>query len=136
MPAGALCGAIFVDDAFTTLLKEKVHSHGLVSISNDRFKKLINDEWEHGIKVQFTGAVRNWKFDLPFECLPPDARRLSLTPPTIEFKHKDIRGVFDPVIEQILHLVDEQIAYTVAKKGSRPKVSISSFWGSPGPYFL
>jgi len=42
-------------------------------------KKMMNDEWEHGIKRCFDGSERTWNVRLPYELTPNRDPGLKLT---------------------------------------------------------
>ncbi|KAK4146080.1 uncharacterized protein C8A04DRAFT_35346 [Dichotomopilus funicola] len=64
-------------------------------------KNLIETEWEHMIKPEFDGRNKTWEIRLPFECL-------------------DL-NVFNPVVDKIGSVVNEQVHSVLAKKKVNPK---------------
>lgn len=65
---GGLCGAVFVDDAFIKLLERKMGKSSWAKMTPASRKRILNDDWEHGIKRQFLGQERTWTIQYPFEC--------------------------------------------------------------------
>jgi hypothetical protein len=66
---GKLCGAVFVDEAFQGLIKSRIGQQKWEKLSRASKVKLMNDEWEFGIKRAFDGEPKkSWTCQLP-----PDA---------------------------------------------------------------
>jgi hypothetical protein len=64
--SGSLCGATFVDQDFETFLKS-VFPDGPKRwdiIEPEKRRKMLNNEWEHGIKPDFDGTNGDWDLDL------------------------------------------------------------------------
>lgn len=69
---GKMCGAIFVDEAFESVMKIRLGSKwDKMSITSR--KSLINTEWEHGIKRQFDNEEQDWTVTIAPEAF--DSRR-------------------------------------------------------------
>lgn len=65
---GGLCGGIFLDERFLELIKMKVGSGVWKNATEAEITKLLNDDWEHGIKRQFQNQDRTWLVTLPESC--------------------------------------------------------------------
>jgi hypothetical protein len=66
---GKLCGGIFVDETFQTLIKQRIGQQRWEKLTRASKVKLMNDEWEFGIKRAFDGEPnKKWTCQLP-----PDA---------------------------------------------------------------
>jgi hypothetical protein len=121
---GGLCGAVFVDEAFLEVLKQKFGKKVWKKMEGQTRHKLLHDEWEHGVKPMFDGRERTWVFKVPFECL--DRRfvtRMGAALPRVTLTADDVRTAFDPIVNKIRAMVDEQVAaIRVKKKGKGPKV--------------
>ncbi|KAI8228109.1 hypothetical protein K4K54_002426 [Colletotrichum sp. SAR 10_86] len=119
---GELCGGVFLDEAFVDLIKEKVTSDAWSNVPKDEAAKLLNGDWEHGIKQQFEGQERDWHMKLPSECQAKSTpqrgikrkRNLILT-------CDDLRPAFDKISEKIASLVQKQIDGVLLKSGKLPK---------------
>ena len=120
---GDLCGGVFVDEAFTKVLKNRFGANKWNSMEGRHRYRLLNEEWEHGIKLQFDGSHREWHITIPYECLVKDEFTPEMGAPKITITSEDVRGVFDPVVEKISDMVDSQIAGVRTKTGKVPKVS-------------
>jgi hypothetical protein len=59
---GALCGAIFLDEAFEVLLRSKVGEENVSKIPKHKWTRLM-DAWESGPKKQFVQGRRAWSID-------------------------------------------------------------------------
>jgi hypothetical protein len=119
---GGLCGAVFVDEAFLDLLKRKFDNKKWVKMTAETRHHLLHDEWEHGIKPAFDGREKTWKFNMPFECLDIKSLKAKAGPPKITLNTSEVRAVFDPVVDKIRAMVDDQVAAVRAKTGDDPKV--------------
>jgi hypothetical protein len=65
---GGLCGGIFLDEKFLELMKTKVGPGIWGKVTKTETTKLLNDDWEHGIKRQFQNQDRSWLITLPESC--------------------------------------------------------------------
>jgi hypothetical protein len=65
---GDLCGAIFVDQAFKKLVRLKFGGKW-AKISPKSVERLMNDDWEHGIKRDFKDKDKDakWSVQIPSE---------------------------------------------------------------------
>jgi len=63
-----MCGAIFVDAAFQDFLRGRL-SRRYDKITPVQLKKIMNDEWEHGIKRGFDDTEREWEVRLPADAV-------------------------------------------------------------------
>ncbi|KAI0023286.1 hypothetical protein F4780DRAFT_777062 [Xylariomycetidae sp. FL0641] len=102
---GALCGATFLDQDFGDFLKKRVGSEAWEKLDPSDIKKMMNNEWEHGIKCDFDGTERPYVVDLPKR-----GKRGQLKITTDE-----ILKVFDGVLSRIYALVSKQLDAIKAK---------------------
>ncbi|KAK3185409.1 hypothetical protein K4F52_005911 [Lecanicillium sp. MT-2017a] len=67
---GGLCGAIFLDENFESLIKDKVGASAWNKSDAFQKQKTMNNEWENCIKRQFDGLDqgRPWLVTLPENC--------------------------------------------------------------------
>lgn len=118
---GALCGAIFLDQEFETLVRDHVATDVWRQVPPQEIAEMMNQSWEHGIKQQFTlkqGPEKLWKVRLP-------ARVVQLTGQAdITLSSSTIAEIFDHVVSKILDLVDSQIETLEKKTGSGPNFVI------------
>ena len=91
-------------------------------MNSDSKRHLIHDEWEHGIKPQFDHRGQNFQFNMPFECLDHHARSSMTSLPKVTLTSNDIKLAFDPVMDKIFGLVENQICAVGSKMGKDPKV--------------
>ncbi|GKU05179.1 unnamed protein product [Fusarium langsethiae] len=104
---GGLCGAVFLDQNFLNLIKEKTGPRPWRFVSKLEEKKFLNDEWEHTIKDQFGKSIgRAWLVCLPENCSFQDQRGKRRK--TLELTPDDLLTTFDPVISKIEALVRRQ----------------------------
>ncbi|KAA8631132.1 hypothetical protein SMACR_07358 [Sordaria macrospora] len=122
---GGLCGAVFVDEAFVNMLKDKMQPKKWDMLSAETRQRLIHDEWEHGIKQRFdTKSNKTWSFNLPWECLAPEERLTVTSLPKVTFTSKEIQGAFNPVIYKINRLIHRQALAVMKKHNVYPKYVI------------
>ncbi len=119
---GGLCGAVFVDEAFIDMLEQKFGADKWGKMKAESRQNIIHKEWEHMIKQEFDGSEDSWQIMMPFECVSLNALRSGGPYPTISLNSNDVRGVFDPSVDKIRAMVNEQVAGVRAKKGKDPKV--------------
>jgi len=63
---GKMCGAIFVDQRFEEILRGRLKRRW-DNMSTEQIKKVMNNEWEHGIKRSFVNDERSFDVQLPAE---------------------------------------------------------------------
>lgn len=61
-----MCGAIFVDEAFETMLRCTLGDKWKRMSTSSR-KTLINNEWEFGIKRLYDDSNKEWNVTVPVE---------------------------------------------------------------------
>jgi hypothetical protein len=113
---------VFVDEAFTELVKEMFGYARWTRMPAATQHRFLHDEWENGIKSTFDGRQKTWKLTIPYECLGPTSLTVGTPLPKITLTEQHVRDVFDPVIDKIGVMVDEQIAAVRASRGKNPKV--------------
>ncbi|KAK4226714.1 hypothetical protein QBC38DRAFT_528177 [Podospora fimiseda] len=120
---GNLCGAIFVDEKFTELLKHKLDVRRWNKMPDHVHHRLVTNEWEGSMKKQFDGKQRQWRIQIPYECLH-DEIELGEALPKVMITSDDVEATLKKVTGQILKMVDNQIRGIVKKKGCGPKYLI------------
>ncbi|RSM02208.1 hypothetical protein CEP52_008083 [Fusarium oligoseptatum] len=104
---GDLCGAMFLDEGFLFLLKKLIPADVQAKMGDSGLRKIMNDEWEHGIKSSV------WTVDNNYH------------PPKITVQASTVRdNVYRPQIAKIEKLVEEQIQQVRAKYRRKPKFLI------------
>ncbi|WQF77449.1 Putative ATPase, nucleotide binding domain-containing protein [Colletotrichum destructivum] len=121
---GGLCGGVFLDEGFVNLMKSKIGLESWASMSIEDIKKLMNGDWEHGIKQQFDARPRDWPVTLPAGCFKPGPSRRMMKKETITLNHSDLLPVFETISQQIIKLIQEQIDGIRATSGKLPKYVI------------
>ncbi|RGP65283.1 hypothetical protein FLONG3_9259 [Fusarium longipes] len=132
---GGLCGAVFLDENFLKLIKNKLHPGAWKYVSKAQEKKFLNDEWEHTIKEQFGRNMgRTWLVYLPESCNIQDQKGKRRK--TLELTSDDLLTVFNPVIDKIEALVRRQTD-AIQAKYHRPAKYISLVGGfGRSPYLF
>ncbi|KAF6835704.1 Hsp70 family chaperone [Colletotrichum plurivorum] len=119
---GALCGGVFLDEEFIKLMKRKVNERNWNSLPAEEVKKMLNGDWEHGIKQQYEGQEQEWPVELPVTRQKVDTSRRGLVKKqTLVLTNADLKPVFERVTRQVISLVEEQINGVRFKTGQTPK---------------
>ncbi|PTB65357.1 hypothetical protein BBK36DRAFT_1205073 [Trichoderma citrinoviride] len=119
---GKLCGATFVDERFRTLLKSKMAWTTWEQLGEDGIARLINNEWENGIKPQFCNDGRNWTIQIPITSRKRDHDQYSC--PEIDVSNQEVVEVFSPIMGQVVELVATQIQEVQKRYRKKPKFII------------
>ncbi|KAL7950824.1 HSP70 family [Trichoderma barbatum] len=136
---GKLCGATFLDEIFLAILRGKLHKMSpdawQLLEQNGALGRIINNDWENGIKPQFRNTDQHWVLQMPSS--GPKRKRSH-----DQFRFSDIKltadvqGIFKPVVAEVENLVTNQ-AKTVKKKYKKePKfiVLVGGFGRQPFLY--
>ncbi|KAF5005551.1 hypothetical protein FDECE_8012 [Fusarium decemcellulare] len=111
---GDLCGAMFLDESFFVILKKLIPEDILEKMEDHDFRKIMNDEWEHGIKPSVSKESKSWDIPLPFA----GTVNKRFHPAKISVKASVIRDmVYSPQVAKIKVLVAEQIRQFVILVG-------------------
>ncbi|KAF2267197.1 hypothetical protein CC78DRAFT_541863 [Lojkania enalia] len=114
--SGKLCGAVFLDQDFEGLMKQLVGAAW--NVPDAVIKRIVDEQWENGIKRGFEGQDRNWKITLPIECVQQGA------PHSITLNKGHVREIFENVISKIRSLVNDQIDAVEEKERRLPKAVV------------
>jgi hypothetical protein len=77
---GKLCGAIFLDEEFEKFIRQLMGKKWM-ELSRSSIKKLMNDEWENGIKRSFDDdEQKTWTVTVPVEYFSSFRTRMSRHP--------------------------------------------------------
>ncbi|KAK1970942.1 actin-like ATPase domain-containing protein [Colletotrichum sublineola] len=119
---GDLCGGVFLDEAFVSLIKNKVTPQAWDKVPTDEAASVLNGDWEHGIKQQFDGQARDWHIKLPPECQPKGTPQRGIKRKrNLMLNLQDLLPVFDPLAKKIAALVQKQIDGVRIKSGKHTK---------------
>ncbi|KAI1749158.1 hypothetical protein F4782DRAFT_533771 [Xylaria castorea] len=111
---GALCGATFVDNAFRSLMEQRVGHKAWKNMGISAIRKMMNNEWEHGIKKDFDGSQEKYYIDLP--------KRNKRGQISVEAA--EISQVFEKVLSQIYSMLQKQLDGIKSRTQKRPKFVI------------
>ncbi|UKZ77423.1 hypothetical protein TrVFT333_005144 [Trichoderma virens FT-333] len=92
---GKLCGATFVDERFRQLLASKIPLASWKKLGEDGIARLINNEWENGIKPQFCNDGRKWTIQVPIASRKRDHDQFSC--PEIKISNCLRQGLKDKI---------------------------------------
>ncbi|KAI0858320.1 actin-like ATPase domain-containing protein [Xylaria cubensis] len=111
---GALCGATFVDSAFEALMEQRVGRKSWKCMEVSAIKKMMNNEWEHGIKKDFDGSQEKYCIDLP--------KRNKRGQVIVEAA--EIQKVFEKVLSQTYDMLQQQLDGIESRSQKPPKFVI------------
>ncbi|KAF2814349.1 uncharacterized protein BDZ99DRAFT_437244 [Mytilinidion resinicola] len=123
-PDGKMCGAIFVDQEFQNFLRGTLSPRRYDKMTPTQLKKVMNDEWEHGVKRGFDDSEREWEVRLPADAVKGGlfaGRRERESRAGLKLGRGHVRGIFQPVMNQIRGLVKKQVDEIRNKEGKKPK---------------
>ncbi|KAI1307114.1 hypothetical protein F5Y03DRAFT_405699 [Xylaria venustula] len=118
-----LCGATFLDKEFESLLKRFVGEKSWKKMNQVDIKRMMNNEWQHGIKTAFDRESDDYTVELP--------NHTHSAP--LQFSSDELRPIFDKIIAQINELATKQITAIKAKTRKQPKllILVGGFGRSP-----
>ncbi|KAJ4249431.1 hypothetical protein NW762_012286 [Fusarium torreyae] len=120
---GDLCGAMFLDEKFLALLKESIHYEAQKKLQPPGLQKIMDDDWEAGIKSSVCRASSGWDIQLSYN----GSVNSRFCPSKIRIEGEVVRKkVYNPVIEQIQDLVTKQVNQ-VKKKHRRFMILVGGF---------
>lgn len=119
---GRLCGGVFLDQAFIELMRRKVTPDVWDALPKDEVQRLLNGDWEHGIKKQFHGQQKDWIVTLPPGCRHINGNSSFLRKQTLILNYADLDPMFRKTATNVAELVKEQIQHVGLKYGKLPKV--------------
>ncbi|EHK15658.1 uncharacterized protein TRIVIDRAFT_38815 [Trichoderma virens Gv29-8] len=119
---GKLCGATFVDERFRHLLESKIPLATWERLGEDGVARLMNNEWENGIKPQFRSDGRKWTIQIPVTSRKREHDQFIC--PEIDITNQEIVDVFRPVMSQVVELVTAQVQEVKKRYRKLPKFVI------------
>ncbi|KAI1742898.1 hypothetical protein F4680DRAFT_471799 [Xylaria scruposa] len=120
---GALCGGTFLDKEFESFLKNAVGEVSWNKMNESDIRRLMNNEWEHGIKEAFSGEPDYYTIELPSRAQIAQLR----------FSSKQVQPIFDKIVSQTGALLEKQITAVKGKTLRLPKlvILVGGFGRSP-----
>ncbi|KAK1250374.1 hypothetical protein MKX08_010377 [Trichoderma sp. CBMAI-0020] len=123
---GKLCGATFLDERFLEILREKldqISPHTWKTLEETgALGRIINNDWENGIKPQFRNTDQHWMIQIPVQ--GPKRTHDEFRFSDIKFDVKDIQRIFKPIVAEIKHLVHNQVKAIKDKYNKEPKLVV------------
>ncbi|KAI1758002.1 hypothetical protein F4782DRAFT_536687 [Xylaria castorea] len=123
---GALCGGTFLDREFELFMKNAVGEVSWDKMNESDIRRMMNNEWEHGIKEAFNGEPDCYTIELP--------GRAQSAP--LQFVSKELQPIFDKIFSQTGVLLEKQITAVKAKTSRLPKLVILVGGFGRSPYML
>ncbi|KAF2965471.1 hypothetical protein GQX73_g8077 [Xylaria multiplex] len=127
---GALCGGTFLDKEFESFLKDAIGKASWNKMNKSDIRRMMNNEWEHGIKGAFKGQPGYYTVELPSRTQRAPLQFSS------SWRSEEIQPVFDKVVSQIGELAKKQIDAIKAKTSRLPKLVILVGGFGRSPYLL
>ncbi|KAI0442706.1 hypothetical protein F4803DRAFT_575269 [Xylaria telfairii] len=122
----ALCGGTFLDKEFEAILKNAVGNVAWNKMNRSDIRRMMNNEWEHGIKIAFNGEPDYYMVELP--------NRAQRGP--LQFTSEALEPIFDKIVSQVGALAEKQIRAVKAKTSKLPKLVILVGGFGRSPYIL
>ncbi|KAK6335044.1 hypothetical protein TWF718_010486 [Orbilia javanica] len=116
---GAKCGSSYIDAAFKNFLLEKL---GADLIDEAGYQKLVEDgsplmKTFDQVKRSFGQSSNDiWFLDLGTEV--PDNEDVGIVDNELELTANDLKALFDPVVDNVIQLIRDQIKVIQSKRGS------------------
>ncbi|KAF4448126.1 hypothetical protein F53441_8442 [Fusarium austroafricanum] len=121
-------GGALVDDAFLDLVKRKVKrvcpGRTFKALTDTDFDGFIKDIWDDILKEKHSVHMVARSFPLPRNFLEPHVRQNPRAYPDslmMTFTADDINGVFDPIVDKIVDLIDSEMSLVHRKTGNPTK---------------
>lgn len=115
---GELCGSAFLNRRFESFVKERLGSTAYFAMK-EKTKIAALKSWEEYVKRVFVDGEDQDVFPIQFPGLPDDEAR-GIDCGFMTVTREEVQGIFEPVIEEVVRLVDGQIT-AVQSKGKRVK---------------
>ncbi|KAI1128576.1 actin-like ATPase domain-containing protein [Nemania abortiva] len=122
---GGLCGSTFLDRYFDDWLRRRFS--GFFKWEEDGYHADALARWESEIKRSFNGDTSK-RFFIPARGLP-DTPDLGIRGGKVEVPGKKVKELFDPVISDILRLVNSQIDETIKNEKTVKAVLLAGGFG-------
>ncbi|KAL7276607.1 hypothetical protein RUND412_000411 [Rhizina undulata] len=113
--SGGLCGSVFVNEMFEEHIR-KLLGNNTINNMKPVAKREMMRQWEDKVKFTFADAGNVEYFDVYIPGVPDDEEK-GLEAGFLSLSRKDVKNIFDPVIDRIVALVAEQIL-KVRNKGA------------------
>ncbi|KAL7275881.1 hypothetical protein RUND412_001158 [Rhizina undulata] len=114
--SGSLCGSVFVNDQFEKYVRELL-GESVVNKMRPVAKREMMRQWEERVKFKFSDSEDIESFEVYIPGVP-DNETIGLEGGFLLLSRTAVRSIFDPVIDKIVDLVDDQIR-NVRKKGGK-----------------
>jgi len=120
VPTAGLHGAVYLDEAFESHLRTSMGTRDYDKIRPEIKAKFLNEDWEHGIKRNYKGSsTREWPVYIPG--YKPKHSLMARKTNVMMLAPAHINGVFQPICNKIVDLVDTQVRLVKAKTNTSPK---------------
>ncbi|KAK6536964.1 hypothetical protein TWF281_001171 [Arthrobotrys megalospora] len=117
--SGAKCGSSYIDEAFTNLLAERLGSD---CKGEGWFQKIIERgstlmKTFDSIKRSFGQTTNDiWFLELGAEV--PDNEKAGIVDSELELTAKDLKALFDPIVENVIQLIQDQVKIIQSQEGT------------------
>ncbi|KAL8866175.1 MAG: hypothetical protein Q9198_009005 [Flavoplaca austrocitrina] len=121
---GGLCGSTFLNRRFTAFLRQKLGTHP--EFRENMLEEAIK-KFENEIKPQFNGS-NDEEYDVLIPAFP-DSDELNVRRMVLCLLGTELHEIFEPVIQEILTLVNQQITLTEKAKSNVKAVLLVGGFG-------
>ena len=123
--SGGLCGSAFLDRIFDHWLREKFANY---PAWNEEYHATAMEKWESNLKQNFMGDTSK-DYMVPAQGLSTNSR-LDIRNRKVIISGESICAIFEPVIREILDLIDDQISQVRARVGKVKAILLVGGFGS------
>ncbi|GBB95727.1 hypothetical protein RclHR1_00260032 [Rhizophagus clarus] len=119
--AGDFCGSTFIDRQFLEVLRKILGDRAIDSLRDNHYGQMqyMIREFCHNAKLQFTGNKSEFSsYEMDLEEVVPVIMQyvteeigyqMEESDWLIEFSYKDIKSMFDPIVEKIITMIQTQL---------------------------
>ncbi|RIA96135.1 hypothetical protein C1645_755808 [Glomus cerebriforme] len=116
-----LCGSIYIDKEFLEFISKKVGTNAIENLQEKHYDQLqyMVTEFCKEVKLLFTGDKKTYELNLEDIC--PNIKQyvadshkdeLEKNEWNVEISYEDVKSMFDPIVEQIIQLIREQLNFS------------------------
>lgn len=125
---GELCGSAMLNERFDRFVQERL-GKGVYNSMKDKTKLAAMKTWEEYVKRVFIDGEDQDVFPIQFPGLP-DNEAMGIDCGFMSVTREEVQGIFEPIIQEVIKLVDGQIAAVMAKGKTVSSILLVGGFGS------
>lgn len=118
---GALCGSVFLDRRFSKYMRRTLGDEFFNSMK-PKPKAGMMKYWENTVKLKFGNGTKPGGYEVIVPGVDNN-EKLNVEDGYHSMKYEDVKAIFDPTVDEIIHLVSQQVS-KVKEKGENVKAII------------